>query len=745
MIKLKSLHLKNFRSWSELKLDNIDQLGTVLLVGMNGAGKSSIRQAIEYLLLDKTSDDLKLSELPKDAGKNCMIHGEFEKAGLPFTITKYRNSDEFNNATFFEIEGDRAQTVTDRRVTQKNISAFLGLDNENTLYSSTIFSLRSPSFPELKESERKPILFDILPLSKYNEYLDTAKKKVEETKQLMSSIERDKAHYEDALVNELDSLRNNKAEIGKYNDLRQQQLKSVQQKLSELKLEDLAELEKQLGELKSKLSEAKANFDEKLFDELQKTVDKAYKKWYDKNKESEKLKETKLKGIENIKFQVSLRKKNSQLDEVDKKVKLEDELKELQNQFDQQEINELANTINSLNNEIRDREHEIKDINKELKSITNSECPLLNIFCQALKDNQDETKEKLDKRLEILKKDKESKRLEVGELEVKCNNLTSISSKAIEISNKIKELEKIISDKKQQFREADDSIKDQVNKLKDIKVKIYELEEEKEIYKKEMEDGQVGLKKFEESKVNLEKIKNDFNWVKSDYKHKLTLNATTEERKREYETQIMQIEKEENPYIKIEKAIKEQINTIKEEITKLENSFKENQDLLPYYEFWVRGFGKAGIPNMLCEEFLASLEYETNLILSKINDELTVTIDSQHEKGDKSVSEAISYEVHSPCKKITDYHSYSSGQQQRIKIADIFAFHKLNGYDFLILDELLELSLDEEGVEAVVRLIQEKSKEVSTMLVTSHNDKVKDSFDKVFYVEYENGNSFLRS
>lgn len=129
----------------------------------------------------------------------------------------------------------------------------------------------------MKESDRKPILFDILPLSKYTKYLENAKAKVEETKQLMSSIERDKSHYEDALVDELDKLKSNKEEIENYKELRQQQLESVQQKLSELKLEDLTDLEKQLGDLKSKLSEAKANFNEELFDELQKQLTKPTK------------------------------------------------------------------------------------------------------------------------------------------------------------------------------------------------------------------------------------------------------------------------------------------------------------------------------------------------------------------------------------------------------------------------------------------------------------------------------------
>jgi DNA repair exonuclease SbcCD ATPase subunit len=744
MIKLKSLHLKNFRSWSELKLVDIDQLGTVLLVGINGAGKSSIRQAIEYLLLDKTSDDLKLSELPKDAGKNCMIHGEFEKDGVTFSITKYRNSDEFGNATIFEVDGDKSMTATDRRVTQKNISSYLGIDNENTLYSSTIFSLRSPSFPELKESERKPILFDILPLSKYNKYLEKAKNKVEDIKTLLSSFERDKSHYEDALVEELDKLKRNKEEITKYDDLRQEQLKSIELKLSELKVEDLSEIESELAKAKSELAKVKESFDEKTYDTLKKELDKYEKEVYDKSKEIEKLEREKLKRTEQIKFQVSVKEKNNYFEKEDKKEELDKEVKKLEDGFDSEEITKALDSLEKCRTAIQAWDRKIEDIEKEISHLLGSECPILHTFCQELKDNQEEKSKYNRKQLDALNKERDKLKENKKTLESKYNSLTQLSSKIVLLKSDIAKIDTEINSSKNQIEEAEESISKATKESIVLDETIKSEVKLKEDIEKKIIEIRNSIHTFSDIKNKIKDLENKVSQIKSEYKHKLAMNATSKERKKEYESQIKQIRGEENPYKKIERDIKDQVATLKTEIVRIEKEFKENQDLLPYYDFWVRGFGKAGIPNMLCEEFLDSLEYETNMILSSLNGELTVSINSQSERGNKSVSEAISYEVHSPYKKITDYHSFSSGQQQRIKIADIFAFHKLNGYDFLILDELLELSLDEEGVESVVRLIQEKSKEVSTMLVTSHNDRVKDAFNNVFYVEYEGGNSYLR-
>jgi DNA repair exonuclease SbcCD ATPase subunit len=88
MVKLKELHLTNFRSWKELHLTGIDNLGLVLIQGTNGSGKSSIRHAIEYLLTDDISDEIPLDELSNDGAGNCKIVGVFQKENDVITITK---------------------------------------------------------------------------------------------------------------------------------------------------------------------------------------------------------------------------------------------------------------------------------------------------------------------------------------------------------------------------------------------------------------------------------------------------------------------------------------------------------------------------------------------------------------------------------------------------------------------------------------------------------------------------------
>ncbi len=146
MIKFKTLRLKNFRSYEKLELDNFNEMGLTLISGTNGTGKSTIRQAIEYLLIDVTSENLPVDELPKDSGKNCRLECELEMPnGDEIQIIKYRNDTKNGNKILLTINGDDSLTTSDRRVTRKNVESVLGLTPE-LLFSTTMFSQDSPYF-----------------------------------------------------------------------------------------------------------------------------------------------------------------------------------------------------------------------------------------------------------------------------------------------------------------------------------------------------------------------------------------------------------------------------------------------------------------------------------------------------------------------------------------------------------------------------------------------------------------------
>ena len=247
MIHLKSLRLKNFRSWKELELDNLDSQGLTLIQGDNGSGKSSLRQAIEYLLLDTTSDNVPLDEFPRDKNTDCMLQCVVEKDNRLITITKYRNHSEYTNKTILDIDGDDSLTTSDRRKTQEKIEEVLGINRDN-IFISTIFSQNSLSFGEASETKRKDILYDAQELSKYSKYEDKAKS-------LAANCSQRIVWNEDKVENLKFTLKEKKEKIklieDKYNNFDSEKRKEIASLLIEkqsLVEEDTSELEEALKE-----------------------------------------------------------------------------------------------------------------------------------------------------------------------------------------------------------------------------------------------------------------------------------------------------------------------------------------------------------------------------------------------------------------------------------------------------------------------------------------------------------------
>jgi len=190
MIRFKELHLQNFRAWKELHLVDLNKRGLCSIEGENGSGKSAIRQAIEYLLTDDTSDAIDVDELPFNKDKDCIITGILDKDGHEVNITKYRNHYRELNKIIVSIDDDKSLSCPVRKDTQRNIEGLLGITSDY-IYLSTIFSQNSTSFPSSKDSERKQFLYSCLDLSKYDGYQSSALSKVSLIEKEIESLNND--------------------------------------------------------------------------------------------------------------------------------------------------------------------------------------------------------------------------------------------------------------------------------------------------------------------------------------------------------------------------------------------------------------------------------------------------------------------------------------------------------------------------------------------------------------------------
>ena len=67
------------------------------------------------------------------------------------------------------------------------------------------------------------------------------------------------------------------------------------------------------------------------------------------------------------------------------------------------------------------------------------------------------------------------------------------------------------------------------------------------------------------------------------------------------------------------------------------------------------------------------------------------------------------------------------------------SFIGLGKFDIMILDEVLEGSIDDNGKSVIISLLKEKASELGSLFVISHDDYIKDSFDNSLRVKKING------
>jgi len=775
MIKLKSINLKNFRSWEELHFDNIDEMGLLLFNGKNGSGKSSIKNAVEYLLLDKFSDEIMLSDIPFNVDTECKIEGVFDKDGDIIRITKYRNHKKFGQSTILELNGNTSLTHTDRRETQKEIFRLFDIDIFSVMTTS-IYSSQSKSFIESLDSERKDIIYKVLGLLKFNKGKQAAKDKI---KELGIKIEHNELKIEDikqTLISQEEDLEDVIEKINQYNVNKEAKIKRLNFDISEIELESFDKLEIKVTELEKIKKEVDLDKLESLnerFDSLKLKVVK---------------KETEIAGIElditnkkrellNITYKISNYdedKKNTigilliqGLDlEIESTEDLEDKIKELNKlkvHVDEDEISDLMHDLAELEPIKTAKETELKGNRKRLKEAGDGICPIFKSHqCELLINQRDDIIKDCEPDIKSLEKDIKELGVSIEETKVELKELIDLKNANSKLKDKISiieddineiETDNLINENKIQ------SVKDNIEKLKieenpyiDIKNKI-KIPEQKEVDELQEEINNIRLNlitlsnKLDKASINIqfnddidekiEIIKDKVSDIKTD--NKLKQNNILN-----FKDSIKNLKEEENPHISFKKKINKKIKINKEKINEKE---KENKKLFEeslYYKFWLTGYGKTGLPSMLSDDFLISLEDETNKILSTIS-RMHITITPDKENKDKSISEKIDIKLHHPDKKITSIGSYSAGQRQRVKLANLFALHKLiSNLDFMILDESLEGSLDIEGKEQVIDLLKQQIKDIGTIIVISHDDDIKDSFENIMNVGIKDGISYLK-
>lgn len=167
--------LKNFLSYCEATLD-FSGLHTACICGANGAGKSSLLEAITWAIWGQS----------RAAAEDDVIHAGAKEVRVDFVFsnnqhnyrvirTRYRgqsSSLEFQIAT---PSGFRSLTERGVKATQQLILEHIKLDYETFINSAYLRQGRADEFMLKRPNERKEILAELLKLNQYDELEERAK------------------------------------------------------------------------------------------------------------------------------------------------------------------------------------------------------------------------------------------------------------------------------------------------------------------------------------------------------------------------------------------------------------------------------------------------------------------------------------------------------------------------------------------------------------------------------------------
>jgi DNA repair exonuclease SbcCD ATPase subunit len=664
---------------------NLDGRGMTLILGENkdninfdnnGAGKSTITEALTYVLYGRTLRGLKGDEVVnRNSKKNCRVMLDFvDDDGSEYRISRYRKHKDNGNKFFLfrnktditpKSEADFTQAIVD----------ILNMDFL-TFTSSILYSAQSFKFTTATDAEMKNAFDTMLGLNLYTDCL-------EETKSQLRGIEHDFDVYTakiDALNSQIESSKEEIKETNelcdKYEDKKKQELHEIQQEIDEASKE-LKDLNSQVASNRKSVDKAKSNV---------KKQESLCKKAEEDCAELEQIRE----GIDGCKDEL----RNNQVSQ--SKVKSDIKQTERNQQNDERQKQKLMREIQSLQNKI-----------EEASSTVGSKCPTCGSTI---------TEESVESVIQSYNEQIKQVFSEVSE----CD-------KSIKDNNKeLQELNKSLKE----FKEAEDSISQDKEVLEDA----LENSDAQAAYNQAVED-------LNKAKRACDSAENTLSMSVKEVEHKQheidRLNS-----------QYTSKSDEENPYVSIIKMHKEKIQKMTKDIKSIQDDMKDLETQKQVLSFWMIGFSNSGIKSLLLDDITPFLNRRTNKYLRKLSsDHMEVQFSTQTKLKSGEMREKFSINVINQDGG-ESYIANSSGEKRRVDIAvnlalqDLISSRSSKKLNIAFLDEVLD-TLDESGVDNVMELLQEISKDKSSLFVITHNSALKEQFTNSITMVKEDGYSRL--
>ncbi len=183
-----ALKLHNFKSFADEDI-SFEGLNTVAISGNNGAGKTSIVDAITWALWENAMSMTDVDSIVHKNKEDVEVQLDFEFNNDRYRVIRKRKAKNGKSSgsvalnfmkLSYDSDGNEKQSSLNGQTktqTEKAISDLLHLDYKTFISSAFIQQGHSDEFNSKSNSEKKEILSKILSLEKYDEYQRIAKEK----------------------------------------------------------------------------------------------------------------------------------------------------------------------------------------------------------------------------------------------------------------------------------------------------------------------------------------------------------------------------------------------------------------------------------------------------------------------------------------------------------------------------------------------------------------------------------------
>jgi len=176
------LSLKNFLSYQQLTL-SFAGLQTACICGANGAGKSSLLEAITWAIWGQSRAETE-DDLIHVGAKEAQVDFIFTAHTETYRVIRTRPKGSAGSLEFQILHEDQFRSLTERglRATQQVILAHLKMDYDTFINSAYLRQGRADEFMLKRPSDRKQVLADLLNLNQYDDLTEKAKDIVRDCK-----------------------------------------------------------------------------------------------------------------------------------------------------------------------------------------------------------------------------------------------------------------------------------------------------------------------------------------------------------------------------------------------------------------------------------------------------------------------------------------------------------------------------------------------------------------------------------